>query len=356
MHQILDPLARTSFDDVHWGNLVRNVVREIQLEQLVDADALRSRVEQLGDVGAGAGDPSGLVVDAHGDTVVTLAGTDELLRIDHSHTQQRMALGRRPLALLTRDGGHTYFVANSLDDTISFVDVRAGRVTTVALDQVRSNTESSTDLALRGQRLFFDARLSHDGWMSCHSCHSDGHSPGQLADTLGDDSFGTPKRVLSLLGVGATAPYAWNGAQATLEAQIEKTLRQTMHVDDVGADTVAALAAYLHTLDPPPQLASGGAGESAQRGSELFERSGCTECHVPPLFTSADAYAVGITDEVGADEFNPPSLRGVTRRSRLFHDGRFRELETLLASGDHPGSEMFDQRQIEDVAAYLRSL
>ena len=40
--------------------------------------------------------------------------------------------------------------------------------------------------------------------MSCHSCHTDGHTSGRLADTLGDDTFGTPKRVLSLLGLGAS--------------------------------------------------------------------------------------------------------------------------------------------------------
>ena len=48
------------------------------------------------------------------------------------------------------------------------------------------------DAVARGERLFHDARLSHDGWMSCHSCHVDGHTNGLVADTLGDGSYGAP--------------------------------------------------------------------------------------------------------------------------------------------------------------------
>ena len=55
------------------------------------------------------------------------------------------------------------------------------------------------------------AKLAHDGWFSCHSCHTDGHTNSRLNDSLGDGSFGAPKRVLSLLGVNDTAPWAWNG-------------------------------------------------------------------------------------------------------------------------------------------------
>ena len=47
----------------------------------------------------------------------------------------------------------------------------------------------------RGERLFFDGRLSHDGWLSCQSCHTDGHTNNALADTLGDGSFGAAKRL-----------------------------------------------------------------------------------------------------------------------------------------------------------------
>ena len=81
----------------------------------------------------------------------------------------------------------------------------------------------------RGELLFYDARLSHDRWMSCDSCHTDGHTNGLLNDNQGDGSFDAPKRVLSLLGVGDTAPWAWNGSVDDLEAQVRKSVQTTMH-------------------------------------------------------------------------------------------------------------------------------
>ena len=81
----------------------------------------------------------------------------------------------------------------------------------------------------RGERLFYSAKLSHDGWMSCHSCHTDGHTNSLLSDTLGDGSYGAPKRVPSLLGVAATGPWTWTGSIARLEDQVRKSIATTMH-------------------------------------------------------------------------------------------------------------------------------
>src|SRR5581483_10037739 len=139
-------------------------------------------------------------------------------------------------------------------------------------------------------------------WMSCHSCHSDGHSNGGLADTLGDGSFGAPKRVLSLLGARDSAPYAWNGSVPDLGDQIRKSVKSTMHGRPLSEDQVQQLAAYLRTLSPPPGLAVA-RGEIHQpevdRGRDVFRKQGCAECHVPPAYTSPKTYSVGLADEVG---------------------------------------------------------
>ena len=68
------------------------------------------------------------------------------------------------------------------------------------LDQISLGARPELSAAERGEDLFYDARLSLQGWLSCHSCHTDGHSSGKLADTFSDTTFGTPKRILSLLG------------------------------------------------------------------------------------------------------------------------------------------------------------
>ena len=48
--------------------------------------------------------------------------------------------------------------------------------------------------------------------------------------------------------------------------------------------------------------------------------------HIPPSYTSNSKYDVGIHDEYGLKEFNPPSLRGISQRNRFFHDNRAQTL------------------------------
>ncbi len=61
-HQVLNPLAQTSFDDVHWGLLIRNHLRVLPTSRLLppysDAGLLDgSQLFDLGDVGYGGGRP-----------------------------------------------------------------------------------------------------------------------------------------------------------------------------------------------------------------------------------------------------------------------------------------------------------
>ena len=93
--------------------------------------------------------------------------------------------------------------------------------------------------------MFYNAKLSHDGWMSCHSCHTDGHTNNLLSDTLGDGSYGAAKRVPSLLGVAATGPWTWTGSMARLEDQVRKSIATTMHGPKPTDAQVADLTAYL---------------------------------------------------------------------------------------------------------------
>lgn len=45
------------------------------------------------------------------------------------------------------------------------------------------------------------------------------HTEGNSMTTLLDHSYGTPKRILSLLGQAETAPYSWNGNQGDLRVR-----------------------------------------------------------------------------------------------------------------------------------------
>ena len=63
--QYLDHLAETTFDDVHWGLLIRNQLRVVGIDVLLGAGSDRALLDRaqvfdLGDVGYAAGDPGAI--------------------------------------------------------------------------------------------------------------------------------------------------------------------------------------------------------------------------------------------------------------------------------------------------------
>jgi YVTN family beta-propeller protein len=358
-HQILHAEMPTTFDAIHWGNLLTNNLRTLRLAEVlaVDGDPLRdSRLLYLGRATAGAGDPSGVAVTAGGVTVTTFGGVGEIeFGSEFTTEEQRVSVGQRPTAVVASADGRRAYVADTFGDAVAVVDVPgrkvAARITLGPTPELRPED--------RGELAFYDARLSHDGWFSCHSCHTDGHTTGQRNDNLGDGSFGAPKRILSLRGVGETAPWAWNGGMADLEGQVHKSILTTMQGKKPSDALVRDLTAFLRTLPPPPALGQlRGALDEAQvrRGQDVFREQGCANCHTPPAYTSGRTYDVGLVDEVGQRQFNPPSLRGVSQGGPYFHDGRATTLDEVFARHRHQlGGEM-PKDQLDDLLAFLRNL
>jgi YVTN family beta-propeller protein len=355
-HQILSGLATANRDDVHWGNLITNNLRFLPIADVVEpsADVLRhSFVSYLGEVGHGAGDPAGLAVSGRGSLVVSLGGVGEIaLGSDEAGaTWTRIKSGRRPTAVISSHDGRYAYVADAFGDAISVVDVAAKKLD----GEIALGPDPELTASERGERLFYDARLSHDGWFSCHSCHSDGHTTGLLNDNLTDGSFGTPKRILSLLGVGDTGPWAWNGSMPTLDSQIEKSIQSTMQGAKPSGQQVRDLAAFLKTLPPPPRL-GGQETAAVARGKLVFAIQHCDSCHVPPTYTSPKTFDVGLADEAGNTAFNPPSLRGVGQGGPFFHDGRAVTLEEVLGRYRHQLKNELASNERRDLLHFLRSL
>ena len=360
-HQVLSRLAQSGFDDVHWGLLIRNHLRILQIDTLLrpgpDRALLDSgRLFDLGDVGYAAGDPADLAFDARGNLIVALAGVDEVaITASPDQGPRRIVVGRRPTAVTPSADGSLVYVADSLDDTISVVEIASGLRSTKILLGPRPELTSAD----RGERLFSSAKLSHDGWMSCHSCHTDGHTNNLVSDTLGDGSYGAPKQVPSLLGVAATGPWTWTGSVSRLEDQIKKSIVTTMHGPKPTDEQVSDLTAYLNSLTPPSprQVELEHVDASAvSRGREVFSTRKCTICHVPPEYTSTDHFDVELTDEVGNREFNPPSLRGVSRRDAFLHDGRAHSLDDVFLKERHPRGLTLNPQEIADLIAFLKTL
>ncbi len=119
------------------------------------------------------------------------------------------------------------------------------------------------------------------------------------------------------------------------------------------------MVAFLGTLKPPPPANEGThdavLSSRIRRGQELFVSQGCAECHAGPTLTSVDVYDVGLVDEAGRGQFNPPSLRGVEHRRRFFHDGRASRLEDIFTKHMHQTEGTLSDESLSDLAAFLRS-
>jgi YVTN family beta-propeller protein len=360
-HQMLNELAHSIRNDIHWGLLMSNDLRWLKVESvLAGGKALYhgAHMHPLGEAGKGGGDPGGVDVAADGTVCVAISGVNQVaIGKEGDFSMFRVNVGRRPTAVRISKDGQTAFVANTFDDSISIVDLVARAVAaTVSL-----GPQPALSLAQQGELLFHNAKLSHDGWMSCQSCHTDGHANGQMNDNFSDRSFGAPKRVLSLLGgVKDTLPLAWSGQVTTLERQIHNSVENTMQREEtLPKDQVQAIAAYVNSLElPPPLDVLRGTQDNAviERGRLVFEKHDCARCHAAPTYTTPEAYDVGLKDSQGASEFNPPSLRGLSHRGPYLHDNRAASVEDVFLKHGHPSDAAYSAAEIKDLAAFLRSL
>jgi cytochrome c peroxidase len=359
-YQTLSSHGRPTPDDIRAGRLIDNKLQKLSVDKLLNPLTSLPEtgvIHTLGDVDRGAGDPAAVVENEEGQFLIALAGTNELaIGWPDKATWTRVAVGQRPTALAVDASRKRAYIANTFGDSISVVDLQVPKVTAeIRLGAPPKELRPEE----RGEMLFYNAKLSLDGWFSCHGCHTDGHTNGRLNDNFTDGSFGTPKRVLSLLGVKDTEPWAWNGKMADLKTQVRHSVTSTMHGRNPTAEQVRDLTAYLKTLSPPPALAKARGmndPDSLKRGQRVFEREKCAKCHTPPFYTSAGTYDVGLRDEAGETHFNPPSLRGVSQAGPYFHDNRAGSLEEVFSRYRHKLANQLSAEELNDLLHFLNSL
>lgn len=356
--QILNQVAETSRDAVFWGIVMSNSLRMIPLKNLLDPKReplMDADIHFLGEVHHGASDPTDVKLGFDETMLTSLGGVDELaigIHLDHSF--DRVKVGRRPVAIATDAEGKLAFVANQFSDSISMVDI-AKRKNLGEVSLHGTQTPREPTVVEKGEALFHDGRLSLDGWYSCHSCHSSGHTVGLLNDNLGDENYGAAKRIPSLLGINDTAPFLWSGRVGSLNQQTRKSITTTMHGEDPTDAQVDQLVAYMRTLPAPPRIPITDAAQAA-RGAKIFDDHDCARCHAPPTFTSAETYDVGLKDEHGRAKFNPPSLRGLRYRSPYLHDHRAETLKEVFTKHKHPTETNWSDQELVDLIAFLESL
>ncbi|MBI5070457.1 MAG: cytochrome-c peroxidase [Deltaproteobacteria bacterium] len=233
-----------------------------------------------------------------------------------------------------------------------------------------------------GRWLFFDARLSADGTISCGSCHRPEHGFSEpTAHSRGIRGQEGGRKAPPILNAAFTIQHAyfWDGRAGSLAEQAKgpianpiemgsshpavaaavgavpgyrKAFREAFGDDQVGIDRIAeAIAAYEATrLSGNSRFDRFQAGdrtalsEEEQRGREIFfGRGRCDRCHGGAGFTDSRFHAIGVgtpghfTARPGAapdpgrqavtgaeadrGAFRTPTLRDVSRRAPYMHDG-----------------------------------
>jgi cytochrome c peroxidase len=258
----------------------------------------------------------------------------------------------------------------------------------------KDNPYSESRVAL-GRNLFFDARLSIDGLVSCANCHRPelAFSGGQTMPR-GVSVKPLARRVPTLVNRAYGRSEFYDGRAASLEEQIHFPVS---NADEMGSapQTAAAaisniagyaplfvqafgdskvtferiekaIASFERTIlsgnSPYDRFLNGDQAAltpAAQRGLRIFDGAGkCNQCHRGFNLTDEKFAGLGIgPDRAPFDfglaaisrkkrdtgKFKVPTLREVARTAPYMHDGRFRTLDDVLEfyrKGCLPGPDL----------------
>jgi cytochrome c peroxidase len=246
-----------------------------------------------------------------------------------------------------------------------------------------------------GESLFRDQRLSHDGSLSCASCH-DVHTNGADDNrrTTARNGATLPFTVLSVFNAGSNFRLNWEGNFRTLQAQAESSLENPANMattaDEVltklradpqtvqrfreayghGPDRnslLDALATYERSLVTPDsrfdQFLKGDTAAltpEEHRGYQLFQSLGCISCHQGVNIGGNLFERHGIFHKLAAplpEWLRVPSLRNVATLAPYFQDGSSPTLDDAVRK---MASAQLDQslsaEQVAAIVAFLRTL
>jgi cytochrome c peroxidase len=231
-----------------------------------------------------------------------------------------------------------------------------------------------------GEVLFYDARLSTTGKMSCATCHDPEH--GYAGATRQDTAGGKPnlRRAPALVNLAWQKELGWDGRYASIHEQLpphikgqlgEELAASLARVGDLplyrahfarntGPDAALnALAAYVLTRyagDAPwdHEERSPAAPADVKAGYQLFNtKAQCAVCHTPPLYTDLRYHRLGLiaskdegrgrVEPALAGAFKTPTLRGAAARNGFFHDASAPTLDAAtdwhLSGGTGQGAD-----------------
>ncbi|MCA9021681.1 MAG: cytochrome-c peroxidase, partial [Planctomycetaceae bacterium] len=275
-----------------------------------------------------------------------------------------------------------------------------------------------------GKQLFFDPRLSLTGTVSCNSCHNvmEGGDDGRPS-SMGIHGRIGPRNAPTVWNSVFQTSQFWDGRALSLEEQAKgpmvaapemgmpdhnKAMERIAAIpgyrtafakvfgkeDSVTLENaVKAIAAFERTLITPDSAYDryvggnhGALTESQIRGMQLFDSTGCTECHsgpafngwkmdaTDPLFNEFPRYAdsklvtrYGLAKDLGRFEvtkqaedkhqFKVPTLRNITITAPYFHNGAVNSLpEAVRLMAESELDVELSDKEVTDIVAFLTAL
>jgi YVTN family beta-propeller protein len=303
-----------------------------------------------------------------------------------------ITVGQNPRAVRVSSDGKLLLVSNTLDFAVGVYDITADRPR--LLGTVKVCEPPKTPEWVKGKILFSVAsyQTSAPRWITCASCHPDGHSDGRVWQNP-EGKRKTPP----MMGLAHTHPLHWSADRDEVQ-DFEYTIRGRLmqgfglirgpikpkqgfkptELEEKTAGRSAeldALAIYTNSFEftlSPHNPAPGKLFPEAERGKQLFfsKEVGCATCHSGPYYTDSSLekpfklHDVGTgrddpTEQMGT-KYDTPTLLGIYRSAPYLHDGSAKTLRDLLTvcnkEDRHGKTSHLKGNEIDDLTAFLKAL
>jgi YVTN family beta-propeller protein len=286
---------------------------------------------------------------------------------------RHLKTGHNPRALVVAPDGQKAYVANSLEDSLTVIDLTNLRVAgSIDLEGPKEVTTTRF-----GERLFHSANVTFHRQFSCNTCHPDGHVDGLTYDIEPDGLGVNPVDNRTLRGILDTAPFKWEGTNPSLSRQCGPRLAVFFtRIQPFTPEELSALDQYICTIPRPPNRHRplGAPLTAAQRrGKIIFERTHandgrlipegnrCITCHYPPLYTNRQRTDVGSQMELDEEShFDVPHLNNIYDTAPYMHNGIAETLEEIWTRYNpydtHGVTNDLTKDQLNDLIEYLKTL
>ena len=283
-----------------------------------------------------------------------------------------------------------------------------------ANDNTAADNVLTNDGATLGRVLFYDKQLSKNNTVACASCHKQNTGfDDNVALSVGFAGGLTSRNSMALLNIRfyRSGKMFWDERAATAEKQalqpIQNLVEMGMTLAELetkvkainyypalflkafGSTTIdyvkiakalaqfeRSIVTYQAKYDRVKQgLENFTAAEAA--GENLFNTAGptpgggpalsCQSCHSAPMFLNSAAPPFGFPDPLDGginnqNRFKSGSLRNISTRTALFHNGKIANLQAMLTSGA-PGSSIQNipahavpGQDVQNILAFLTTL